>query len=113
MLDSAAEPEPGDRTAARPGDRTVARPGDAAARPPGSDGPAADPAPDAGSPARIVALGDAGTGEKSESTLTVLIAFVANLLVAVAKTWAAALTGSASLVPRPRTPGPTPATRSS
>ncbi len=55
---------------------------------------------DTGDPARtpIVALGDAVTGEKSESTLTVLIAFTANLLVAVAKTWAAALTGSASLV---------------
>ena len=46
----------------------------------------------------VVALGDARTGEKSESTLTVLIAFTANLLVAVAKTWAAALTGSASMV---------------
>jgi cation diffusion facilitator family transporter len=46
----------------------------------------------------VVALGDAFTGEKSESTLTVLIAFGANFLVAVAKTWAAALTGSASMV---------------
>ncbi|MET0965554.1 MAG: cation diffusion facilitator family transporter [Nakamurella sp.] len=39
-----------------------------------------------------------GTEEKSESTLTVIIAFGANLLVAIAKTWAAMLTGSASLV---------------
>jgi cation diffusion facilitator family transporter len=54
---------------------------------PGTD----DPAP------ALVTLGDT-TGEKSESTLTVLIAFTANLLVAIAKTFAAALTGSASLV---------------
>ncbi len=46
----------------------------------------------------IVDLGDASTGEKSDSTITVLIAFTANLLVAVAKSWAAAITGSASMV---------------
>jgi len=39
-----------------------------------------------------------GAAGKSESTLTVIIAFAANLLVAIAKTWAALLTGSASLV---------------
>ena len=54
--------------------------------------------PDGGPRPPVVALGDARTGEKSESTLTVLIAFTANLLVAIAKTWAAALTGSASMV---------------
>ncbi|HEY5882023.1 MAG TPA: cation diffusion facilitator family transporter [Nakamurella sp.] len=55
--------------------------------------------PDAGDPAPpVVALGDAVSGEKSESTMTVLIAFGANFLVAVAKSWAAALTGSASMV---------------
>lgn len=53
--------------------------------------------PTGGSPP-VVALGDAGSSENSESTLTVLIAFVANFLVAVAKSWAAALTGSASMV---------------
>ena len=47
---------------------------------------------------RSSTLGDARAGEKSESTLTVLIAFAANLLIAVAKIWAAALTGSASMV---------------
>lgn len=52
----------------------------------------------AGGASPVVALGDAAGGEKSESTLTVLIAFTANFLVAVAKTWAAALTGSASMV---------------
>lgn len=56
--------------------------------------------PDTGDPAQapVVDIGDAFSGEKSESTLTVLIAFGANFLVAVAKTWAAALTGSASMV---------------
>ena len=52
----------------------------------------------AGGAPPVVALGDAAGGGKSESTLTVLIAFTANFLVAVAKTWAAALTGSASMV---------------
>ncbi len=49
----------------------------------------------------IVTLGASGAGAQdsdSESTLTVLIAFGANLLVAVAKSWAAMITGSASLV---------------
>ena len=46
----------------------------------------------------IVELGDASGDEKSVSTLTVLVAFAANLLVAFAKSWAAALTGSASMV---------------
>jgi cation diffusion facilitator family transporter len=49
----------------------------------------------------IVTLGldqpEGGEG-KSESTLTVLVAFVANFLIAVAKSWAAMITGSASLV---------------
>jgi cation diffusion facilitator family transporter len=54
--------------------------------------------PGDGPPPPVVALGDGPNGEKSESTLTVLIAFSANFLVAVAKTWAAALTGSASMV---------------
>lgn len=39
-----------------------------------------------------------GGGDKPESTLTVLIAFGANLVIAVAKTVAALITGSASLV---------------
>ena len=41
--------------------------------------------------------GGDGSG-KSESTLTVVVAFAANLLVAIAKSWAALITGSASLV---------------
>jgi len=42
---------------------------------------------------------DGGGGEgKSESTLTVAVAFVANLVIAIAKTGAALLTGSASMV---------------
>jgi divalent metal cation (Fe/Co/Zn/Cd) transporter len=36
--------------------------------------------------------------EKQDSTLTVIVAFGANALVAVAKTVAAVLTGSASMV---------------
>ncbi len=51
-------------------------------------------AADAGSP-RIVA-GAESSG--SESTLTVVVAFVANLLIAVAKSAAAVVTGSASMV---------------
>lgn len=39
-----------------------------------------------------------GTDGKSGSAVTVIVAFAANLLVAIAKTWAAMLTGSASLV---------------
>ncbi len=39
-----------------------------------------------------------GDDGKSGSTLTVILAFVANFLVAVAKSWAAMITGSASLV---------------
>jgi cation diffusion facilitator family transporter len=49
----------------------------------------------------IVAFGSAAQGEdapKSESTVTVAVAFAANLVIAVAKTGAALLTGSASLV---------------
>ena len=48
----------------------------------------------------IVTLGssESAPSSGSESTLTVLIAFGANFLVAVAKSWAAALTGSASMV---------------
>jgi hypothetical protein len=63
--------------------------------PPGADDPA-----DANPGAPIVTLGSSAAAESagSESTLTVLIAFGANFLVAVAKTWAAALTGSASMV---------------
>jgi hypothetical protein len=63
--------------------------------PPGADDPAgASPA------APIVTLGSSAPADSagSESTMTVLIAFGANFLVAVAKTWAAALTGSASMV---------------
>ena len=52
----------------------------------------------AGSDAPIVTLGQSSGAGGSESTLTVLIAFTSNLLVAIAKTWAAALTGSASMV---------------
>ncbi len=51
--------------------------------------------------APIVTLGidrDKGEEGKSGSTLTVLIAFAANFLVAIAKSWAAMVTGSASLV---------------
>ncbi len=49
----------------------------------------------------IVTLGlstQDGDEGKSGSTLTVILAFVANFLVAVAKSWAAMITGSASLV---------------
>ena len=48
----------------------------------------------------IVTLGSTEPADEpgSESTLTVLIAFGANFLVAIAKSWAAALTGSASMV---------------
>ena len=69
--------------------------------------------PDGGPRPPVVALGDAHTGEKYESTLTVLVAFAANLLVAVAKTGAAASPGRRRWWPRRRTPGRTPATRSS
>jgi cation diffusion facilitator family transporter len=41
---------------------------------------------------------DAGSAPKPESTTTVIVAFLANLLIAVAKTVAAFLTGSASMV---------------
>ncbi|WP_394940583.1 cation diffusion facilitator family transporter [Psychromicrobium sp. YIM B11713] len=41
--------------------------------------------------------GEAGE-TKSESTFTVILAFVANLLIAIAKSFAAAITGSASMV---------------
>ena len=63
--------------------------------PPDADGPANAPAA-----TPIVTLGSsAPSGQAgSESTMTVLIAFGANFLVAVAKSWAAALTGSASMV---------------
>ena len=63
--------------------------------PPNPDGSA-----DGASAAPIVTLGSSAPAESagSESTTTVLIAFGANLLVAVAKSWAAALTGSASMV---------------
>ena len=45
--------------------------------------------------------------------LTVLVALAANALIAVAKTVAAVLTGSASMVAEAATPGRMPATRSS
>jgi len=54
-----------------------------------------------------------GAAGKSESTLTVIIAFAANLLVAIAKTWAALLTGSASLAAEAAHSWRTPATKSS
>jgi cation diffusion facilitator family transporter len=41
---------------------------------------------------------EAGSAAKPESTTTVIVAFLANLLIAVAKTVAAFLTGSASMV---------------
>ena len=47
----------------------------------------------------LVQLGSGGAGEgKAESSLTVFVAFAANVLIALAKSWAAALTGSASMV---------------
>ncbi len=57
-----------------------------------------DNPPDSQTP--IVTLGSTAAKAEpgSESTLTVLIAFSANFLVAVAKSWAAVLTGSASMV---------------
>ena len=57
-----------------------------------------DNPPDSQTP--IVTLGSAAAKAEpgSDSTLTVLIAFGANFLVAVAKSWAAVLTGSASMV---------------
>ena len=64
---------------------------------PGGTQPQPDADPDlSGEP--LVTLGQSTAAGGSESTLTVLIAFGANLLVAIAKTWAAALTGSASMV---------------
>ncbi len=60
-----------------------------------------DNSEDSGEVPPVVTLGRAGNGEQgsdSESTLTVLIAFGANLVVAIAKSWAAMITGSASLV---------------
>ncbi len=62
-----------------------------------------DAPPGAGKvPEPIVTLGSTSAGSagsgKSESTLTIIIAFGANLLIAVSKSWAAMLTGSASLV---------------
>jgi cation diffusion facilitator family transporter len=41
---------------------------------------------------------DDGDAQQDESTLTVVVAFVANLLIAVAKSLAAAVTGSASML---------------
>jgi divalent metal cation (Fe/Co/Zn/Cd) transporter len=43
-------------------------------------------------------LNTEATDQRSESTVTVLVALFANLVIAVAKSVAAALTGSASLV---------------
>jgi hypothetical protein len=54
--------------------------------------------------------GDAGG---SESFTTVLVALGANVLVAVAKSVAGVVTGSASILAEARIPGLTPATRSS
>lgn len=56
--------------------------------------PCRPPSP-GGAPDAIVPI---GSPTDTESTLTVLVAFVANLLIAVAKSIAAMLTGSASLV---------------
>ena len=67
-----------------------------AARAAADPGAASEPT---GTPRPIVTLGSRSAGGGgNESTLTVLIAFSANLLVAIAKSWAAALTGSASMV---------------
>lgn len=60
-----------------------------------SDVPPSEPPPTA-SPFTVAALKNASA--EDESTVTVVIAFGANFLVAVAKSAAAALTGSASLV---------------
>ncbi|WP_209561205.1 cation diffusion facilitator family transporter [Frigoribacterium sp. PvP032] len=49
-------------------------------------------------PAAAPAATEAGSAAKPESTTTVIVAFLANLLIAVAKTVAAFLTGSASMV---------------
>lgn len=54
-----------------------------------------DPPTSPSAPAAVTAPGAAGG---SESTLTVIIAFVANLLIAIAKTVVAGITGSASMV---------------
>ena len=58
------------------------------------------PEPSAAPPAATASPTEPGTGPapKPESTTTVIVAFLANLLIAVAKTVAAFLTGSASMV---------------
>jgi cation diffusion facilitator family transporter len=58
------------------------------------------PEPSAAPPAATTSPTEPGTGSapKPESTTTVIVAFLANLLIAVAKTVAAFLTGSASMV---------------
>src|ERR1700741_1482211 len=59
--------------------------------------PAEDPAPGPPGLLKSVPLLGGGPGG-SESRTTVLVAFAANVLIAIAKSAAAALTGSASLV---------------
>jgi cation diffusion facilitator family transporter len=59
------------------------------------------PPADAGNSRNLVNIslnGDETTEDKPESATTVAVAFIANLLIALAKSVAAALTGSASLV---------------
>ncbi|TWX37298.1 cation transporter [Frigoribacterium sp. ACAM 257] len=58
------------------------------------------PEPSPASPAATQSPTESGAGSapKPESTTTVIVAFLANLLIAVAKTVAAFLTGSASMV---------------
>jgi Co/Zn/Cd efflux system component len=69
---------------------------------PGMRAEHARPADPRNGPAPIVTLGSTAGGSADsgtpESTVTILIAFGANLLIAVSKSWAAMLTGSASLV---------------
>jgi len=62
--------------------------------------PGTPPSPGDASPETAAAISlqrDGGSG-KSESTLTIAVAFMANLVIAIAKSGAALLTGSASMV---------------
>ncbi|BDZ41613.1 cation diffusion facilitator transporter [Paraoerskovia sediminicola] len=63
-------------------------------------GPASDtPERDVTTGARLAgSVGASSDGEATESTLTVVIAFAANAVIAVAKSFAAVLTGSASMM---------------
>ncbi|MFC5184095.1 cation diffusion facilitator family transporter [Actinomadura harenae] len=83
----------GDHDPADPADRTAA-PG--TGTPPGTPDPA-DTAPTGTGTAADTGPGTGSSGSGGESTLTVVLALVANLGIAIAKIIAAVLTGSASM----------------